>query len=449
MSEAFSGQITRSGCATSPARTSSASRWVASTWLRSTCSRSPWKSRPTPGTLPCTRATVTGRPSPAPTGSTQAGDRHGQRQQRPASAARCQLRDRRLQDGGREQRAGQRGHEGHQRGAAHGGVRRERATRSRRTPAGPTGSRRRASSRGPAPGPPRGRPTHNGQRRQPQHGRGARHRPGRGTTPPAAPPRARRPGPMTVSQDSNGRKVARPWTRPSRAPSRARWPRDSRTRPATPSGASGHTSYGGSASATRAPLTAAPASRGPEPARTPARRCGSDRSTAAGPACPVAVLVTVVRVLPGVGRPEPLGRADTVSGLRRYNGREPAAVPMVPPGCGTPTDCLPRRRVRARTALRTDLVRPAAGSKAVVYWAVGPFPCLTPWVSPSLEATTAIGPGTRTALAHCAVPGPKPARVCRGGGFLAGVLWWTSLTLVLRRVPVNRLVTCADAQSRR
>ena len=69
MSEAFSGHTTRSGRSTRPARTSAASRWVASTWLRSTCSRSPNGSIPTPGTLPCTSATVTGRPSPAPTGS--------------------------------------------------------------------------------------------------------------------------------------------------------------------------------------------------------------------------------------------------------------------------------------------------------------------------------------------------------------------------------------------
>ena len=258
-------------------------------------------------------------------------------------------------------------------------------------------------------------------------------------------------GPITVSQDSSGRKSR--GRGPGRAGHRgaALWPRHSRTRPATPSGASSHTSYGGSASATRAPLTAAPASRGPSPPGTASatvRRTGRPRPGSAGP---VAVLVTVVRVLPGVGSSGTAGRTDTVSGLRRYNGREPATVPMVGrSGAGGPADpTRPRRRVRARTALRTDLVRPAAGSKAVVYWAVGPFPCLTPWVSPSLRATTAIGPGTRTALAHCAVPGPKPARVCRGGGFLVGVLWWTSLTLVLQRVPVNRPVTCADAQSRR
>ena len=61
MSEAFSGQSTRSGAATRPASASAASLSVALTWLRSTASRWALNSRPSRGTLPCTTATVYGR----------------------------------------------------------------------------------------------------------------------------------------------------------------------------------------------------------------------------------------------------------------------------------------------------------------------------------------------------------------------------------------------------
>ena len=54
MSEAFSGQTTRSGVGARPASTSSAPASVAATWLSSTARRSALKSSPACGTLPWT-----------------------------------------------------------------------------------------------------------------------------------------------------------------------------------------------------------------------------------------------------------------------------------------------------------------------------------------------------------------------------------------------------------
>ena len=186
MSEAFSGQMTRSGRATSPARTSAASRWVASTWFRSTCSRSPWKSSPTPGTSPCTSATVTGRPSPAPTGSSSPATGTARASSASTAAGRQagQAQDRR-----REQRSGKGGHEGHQRGTTDRGVGREgrRGLGERQPPPREAPEGRRVAGqllRDPQAGHPDRPP------RQPQHGRRAAHRRGRGTTPPAGPPPA-------------------------------------------------------------------------------------------------------------------------------------------------------------------------------------------------------------------------------------------------------------------
>src|SRR3954470_5478069 len=58
MSEEFSGQTTRSGRFASPAWILAAKPLVAETWLSSTTRRSANASRPSPGTLPCTAATV-------------------------------------------------------------------------------------------------------------------------------------------------------------------------------------------------------------------------------------------------------------------------------------------------------------------------------------------------------------------------------------------------------
>ena len=252
---------------------------------------------------------------------------------------------------------------------------------------------------------------------------------------------------MTVSQESNGTKVARPWTSPSRAARRALCPRQSSTSPATPRGANGHMSYGGSARATRAPLTAAPANRGPSPAGRQ-REGAAARSAASGPACPVAVLVTV-----GAGP----SRASS-SGTALTRGRA-ATVQRPGAGGGAGGSGRDRRPTGGALALETgqgpdrpsDRPRPAGcriegrcllGGRALPV----SHPRGTP---PHPGATTAIGPGTWTALAHCAVPGPKPARVCRGGGFLVGVLWWTSLTLVAPTGPCQPprdLRRCAKPQ---
>ena len=52
----FSGQTTRSGASTSPARTWAARSIVASTWLRVTSRCTATRSSPDPGTSPCTTA---------------------------------------------------------------------------------------------------------------------------------------------------------------------------------------------------------------------------------------------------------------------------------------------------------------------------------------------------------------------------------------------------------
>ena len=61
MSEEFSGHTIRSGRCAWPDLIRLASAWVAATWLSSTTRRSANASSPSPGTLPCTAATVTRR----------------------------------------------------------------------------------------------------------------------------------------------------------------------------------------------------------------------------------------------------------------------------------------------------------------------------------------------------------------------------------------------------
>ena len=63
MSDAFSGQTTRSGRGRAPAATSAAASSVAVTWLSRTWRRSALKSRPGRGTLPWTAMTLPGAPS--------------------------------------------------------------------------------------------------------------------------------------------------------------------------------------------------------------------------------------------------------------------------------------------------------------------------------------------------------------------------------------------------
>ena len=94
--------------------------------------------------------------------------------------------------------------------------------------------------------------------------------------------------------------------------------------------------------------------------------------------------------------------------------------------------------------------RLAAESIAVVYWAVGPFPCLTPRWLPPAQATAAVGPGTRTALAHCAALRPKPARCVAERKSVAGVLSVDGpYPCAVRRRSVNRPLTCTVPQRRR
>src|SRR3954453_183677 len=132
-----------------------------------------------------------------------------------------------------------------------------------------------------------------------------------------------------------------------------------------------------------------------------------------------------------------LGRTGTrsVPGLRGYNVSARRTVP---------TGVLPRRRVRARTALRTDLVRPAAGSKAVVYWAVGPFPCLTPrsLPHPGRRQRSDLAPGRRLRIA------PSLARSWQLSrrGIPGGCPVVDVVTLVARPLAVNSPLTCSDAQ---
>jgi hypothetical protein len=67
---------------------------------------------------------------------------------------------------------------------------------------------------------------------------------------------------------------------------------------------------------------------------------------------------------------------------------------------------------------------------------------------PLLWATRAIGPGTRTALAHCAAPRPDAGfgRMSRRGS-RCGCPAVDGETLVAHLALVNRLVTCTDADT--
>ena len=213
-----------------------------------------------------------------------------------------------------------------------------------------------------------------------------------------------------------------------RSPGRPDWPRQSSTSSGDGDAArAASRSYGGNASATSAPLTAAPASRGPSP-RGRQRDGAVAPPAAAAAGWPVAVVVTMRSFArPAHRRRDPeAGDATAMPGLRRYNASSARGA-----GCR-------RRGVRGRAPETgqgpdrpSDRPRPA-GCRIEGRCLLGgrALPVSHPPGSPSPGATPAVGPGTRTALAHCAVPGPKPARDCRGGRFVVGVLWWTSLTLV-------------------
>ena len=224
--------------------------------------------------------------------------------------------------------------------------------------------------------------------------------------------------------------MARPCTRPTAAAFRGGQAAAEQDRSATPTGASGQRSYGGSARATSAPRrrrrpAAAEASRSPP--RRRGRSAGGCRRGLTGRGGRHDGL------LPGTSRTD---RHAIVPGLRRYNVSARRAVP---------TGVLPGRRVRARTALRTDLVRPAAGSKAVVYWAVGPFPCLTPVRSlphPGRRRRSDLAPGRRLRIA----PSPARSRQLSRRGIPRGCPVVDVVTLVARPVAVNSPLTCADAQ---
>ena len=252
---------------------------------------------------------------------------------------------------------------------------------------------------------------------------------------------------MTVSQESNGTKVARPWTSPSRAARRALCPRQSSTSPATPRGANGHRSYGGSARATRAPLTAAPANRGPSPAGRQ-REGAAARSAASGPACPVAVLVTVgagPSRASSSGTALTRGRAATVQrpgagsgaggsgGVRRPHRWCPG--PGDGSGPGPPFGPTSSGRLPDRRPLSTGRSGPSRVS-----------PPGTP-PHPGRRRRSDLATGRRLRIASSLA---RSRHVC----VAEGDSLWVSCggrrsPWGLRLVPVNRPVTCADAQSRR
>ena len=80
----------------------------------------------------------------------------------------------------------------------------------------------------------------------------------------------------------------------------------------------------------------------------------------------------------------------------------------------------------------------------------GSFPCLTPGqlTPPHLRGDADSRTWHRTALAHCAVPWPEAGSWCRGRRAVAGVLWWTWQTLVVRAGSCRaRAVTCTNSQT--
>jgi hypothetical protein len=176
--------------------------------------------------------------------------------------------------------------------------------------------------------------------------------------------------PMTCIQVSNGRNVAVPCTSPSTAARRARCPRQSRASQAIAGIARGHTSYGGNARVASSPLAAAPSTR-------------ADHGH--GARMPDAAVLTVCDA-------SRTGRVSTATVSLPRNiighGKGPAP-PFGPTGPG-----------------RLPVLR------AVVYWAVGPFPCLTPAVPDSLSVVPCDGGGrTWHPDGACALRRPWPEAV--------------------------------------
>jgi hypothetical protein len=428
MSEAFSGHTTRSGRSTRPARTSAASRWVASTWLRSTCSRSPNGCIPTPGTLPCTSATVTGRPSPAPTGSrrTGHGHRHSQQDQRDGPAPRPERQHGRRRPGAPHS-AVAKVTSGAPPTAAYG-VNGDAVSAKASRPHGNPAERHRVPGqllRHPQAGHPQ-RPA-----RQPQHRR--RQGTGQGQER-GLEQRHQEPG-VRPDDGQPGPAAERRW--PGRAPGRPPQPpgrtgqRLSRIRSATPTGASGQRSYGRERQGDQRPADSGTGQPRTEPSRPPAATARSLRR----------------RLPPRADRSRWSSRWLAPGHVADGPARDPCR------GCDGTTcqragrcrpGVLPGRRVRARTALRTDLVRPAAGSKAVVYWAVGPFPCLTlrSLPHPGRRRRSDLAPGRRLRIA----PSPARSRQLSRRGIPRGCPVVDVVTLVARPLAVNSPLTCTDAQ---
>jgi hypothetical protein len=127
-----------------------------------------------------------------------------------------------------------------------------------------------------------------------------------------------------------------------------------------------------------------------------------------------------------------------VPGLRRYNESRHRAVPAgADPGDGSgpepPFGPTSSGRLPDRRPLSTG-------------WS-GPSRVSPPGASPSPWATPAVGPGTRTALAHCAVPGPKPAGVAEGDSSWVSCGGRRYLGGATRRCqPPADLHRCANAQ---
>ena len=158
------------------------------------------------------------------------------------------------------------------------------------------------------------------------------------------------------------------------------------------------------------------------------------------------MLVTVVRVLPGVGR-RPRSCLTRCRAATVQRAASPCAVPMAR---AAPADELALETGQGPHR-PSDRPRPA-GCRIEGRCLLGgrALPVSHPRGRlPHLRATTAVGPGTRTALAHCAVPGPKPAVCVAEGDSVAGVLWWTALTLVAPPAscqPAADLRRCAKPQ---
>ena len=298
--------------------------------------------------------------------------------------------------------------------AAYGGERRGGLGEGQPTP-------REAAERQPVPGQPpgrpRGRPPRPASRAAASTAGEQRRRSAARKAASSSASASQASGPITVSQDSSGTNVQPVDQTEQGAPARPR-PRQSRTsRPPRPGPAATGRTAGRPGRRGPADDGAGQAAGQREPRRTQRDGRRGPAGSAAGRGrrhgLPVAVLVTV-----GAG---PSGVRS--AGLTRTTAGSATVRRTRAAGCGPVADRRrPRRRVRARTALRTDLVRPAAGSRPLSTGRSGPSRVSPP--AGSLALSSDDGDRTWHPDGTCALrrPWPEAGTCVSRRGFRVGVL---------------------------